>query len=113
MERDSSEQVSIGDDASYSVKGIGTSTLHLDSSISLQLCDVLYVPGIKRNLVSISALEDKGYQVAFCKGKVLVWTKNSNFKTARVIGVRHESLYRLCNRPLQALVHDSSSMCEL
>ena len=58
-------------------------------------------------------MEDKGYQVAFSEGKVLAWPKKSNIKSARVIGVRHESLYRLCTRPLQALLHDSSSSCEL
>ena len=113
MEKESSEQVIIGDDASYSVKGFGTSSLHLDSSITLQLSNVLYVPGIKRNLISISALEDKGYHVAFSKGKVLVWLENSSFKDAQVIGVRHESLYRVCTCPLQDLVHDSSSLCDL
>lgn len=82
VERDSSVQIIIGDDACYFVKGVGTSTLHLDSSISLQLSDVLFVPGIKRNLVSISASEDKGYQVAFSKCKVLAWPKNSSIKIA-------------------------------
>lgn len=113
VEKDSSKQVIIGDDASYSMKGVGTSSLHLDSSISLQLNDVLFVPGIKRNLVSISALEDKGYQVAFSEGKVLLWTKNSNIKTGRVIGVIHECLYKLCTHPLQALVNDSLRLCDL
>jgi len=30
---------------------------------------------MKRNLVSISALEGKGYKVAFSDGKVLAWDK--------------------------------------
>ena len=82
VERDTSIQVIIGDDACYLVKGVGTSSLHLDFNISLHLSDVLFIPGIKRNLVSISALEDKGYQVAFSEGKVLAWLKNSSIKTA-------------------------------
>jgi hypothetical protein len=55
----------LGDDARYNVKGVGTSTFQLDSDMQLQLREVLYVPGMKRNLVSISALEDKGYKVTF------------------------------------------------
>jgi len=42
---------------------------------------------MKRNLVSISALEDKGYKVTFSEGKVLAWHKDSHINYARVIGV--------------------------
>jgi hypothetical protein len=66
-----------------------------NSDIPLQLSDVLYVPGMKRNLVSVSALEDKGYKVTFSEGKVLAWHKNSHMNSARVIGVRENSLYKL------------------
>jgi hypothetical protein len=50
---------------------------------------------MKRNLVSVSALEDKGYEVTFSEGKVLAWHKNSHMDSTRVIGVRENSLYRL------------------
>ena len=72
-----------------------TTSLQLDSNDTLHLSDVLYVPRMKRNLVSISALEGKGYKVAFSDGKVLAWDKNASMDSARVIGVRKESLYRL------------------
>jgi hypothetical protein len=32
--------------------------------------EVLYVPGPKKNLFSISVMEDKGYEVNFQRGKV-------------------------------------------
>jgi hypothetical protein len=60
------------------VKGVGTYTFQLDSDIPLQLTEVLYVPGMKRNLVFVYALEDKGYKVTFSEGKVLAWHKNSH-----------------------------------
>jgi hypothetical protein len=34
--------------------------------------------GLKRNLVSISTIEDKGYKVIFYEGKVLAWHKDSH-----------------------------------
>ena len=74
---------------------------------------MLYVPGMKRNLVSISALEDKGYRVTFADGKVLAWHKDSSMNTSKVIGIREESLYRLTILPAQALVHDSTNINEL
>jgi hypothetical protein len=36
---------------------------------------VLFVPGLKKNRLSISTLEDRGYKVAFVDGQVLVWPK--------------------------------------
>ena len=95
------------------MKGSGATSLQLESNDTLHLSDVLYVPGMKRNLVSISALEDKGYKVAFLDGKVLTWQKNSSMYTTKVIGMREESLYRLNTPPVQTLVHDSTSMGEL
>jgi hypothetical protein len=95
VEKESCLHVVLGDNARYTVKGVGTSTFQLDSDIPLQLSEVLYVPGMKRNLVSVSALEDKGYKLTFSEGKVLAWHKNSHMDSARVIGVRENSLYRL------------------
>jgi hypothetical protein len=62
----------------YTVKGVGSTSLQLDFGTLLHLSDVLFAPGMRRNLVSISALENKGYKVAFSDGKVLAWNKNSS-----------------------------------
>jgi hypothetical protein len=113
VEKESSLHVELGDNARYTMKGVGTSTFQLDSDIPLQLSEVLYVSGMKMNLVSISSLEDKGYKVTFPKGKFLAWHKNSHMNYARVIGVRENSLYRLIVRPVQALLHDTISVSKL
>jgi len=44
------------------------------SSHSVELGDnnILYVPGLKKNLLSISCLDDKGDMIGFVYGKVLV-----------------------------------------
>jgi hypothetical protein len=113
VEKESPLPVVFGDNARYTVKGVGSSSFQLDSDIPLQLNEVLYVPGMKRYLVSISSLEDKGYKVIFSKGKFLAWHKNSSMDSARVIGVRENSLYILIVRPVQALLHDTISLSEL
>lgn len=113
IERSTNLEVTIGDDASYPVRGSSIAHLKLESGMSLQLSDVLYVPGIKRNLVSVSALEDKGYEVAFSKGKVLAWPKNSHIKKAWEIGHRYESLYKLSTIITQALMTESPNPNEL
>lgn len=112
-EKDSHLQVIIGDDACYFVKGAGYTSFQWDFGIPLHLSDVLFVPSIKRNLISISALEDKGYHVAFVDRKVLAWKKNSSIQSAHIIGFRHDSLYKLSTHPIQVLAHESSSSSEL
>jgi hypothetical protein len=113
VEKESHLHVVLGDNAKYTMKGVGTSTFQLDSDIPLQLSEVLYVPGMKRNLIFVSALEDKRYKVTFSEGKVLAWHKNSHMDYARVIGVRENSLYRLTVRLVQVLLHDTITLSEL
>jgi len=42
---------------------------------NVHLNNVLYVPGLKNNLVSFSFLEDKGDKISFVDGKFIVWYK--------------------------------------
>jgi hypothetical protein len=87
VEKETHLHVVLGDDSRYNVRGIGTSTFQLDSNMQLQLEEVLYVSGMKRNLVSISALEDKGYKIIFLEGRVLAWHKDSHISYSKVICV--------------------------
>ena len=48
---------------------------------------VMYVPGKKKNLLSISALENKLFRVSFVDGKVLIWEKGKTIDDAVEIGV--------------------------
>ena len=57
--------------------------------------DVLYVPGLKKNFLSISALDKKGFIVAFIDGQVLMWTKGKTLEYAVVIGEEEGGLYKL------------------
>jgi hypothetical protein len=43
------------------MKGEGIVTLQLESGGSLYAHDVLYVPGLKNNFLSVSSMEDKGF----------------------------------------------------
>ena len=86
--------------------GIGSCTIHLNLGKTIELTKVLYVPGIKRNLLSIPALED-GLRITFMEGKFLAWPKNSNIKNAYKIGSRHGCLYQVNYVSHSALIHDS------
>jgi hypothetical protein len=67
----------------------------LKSGNNVHLSNVLYVPALEKNLVSIYFLEDKGNRIDFGDGKMLSWHKDSSIENARVIGSREENRYRL------------------
>jgi transposase InsO family protein len=112
-ERKTSYKVELGDKNTYIVEGFAQASVKLESGNHVHLSNVLYVPGLEKNLVSISCLEDKGNKIAFMDGKVLSWHKNSNIEDARVIGKREGNLYRLLERNEETLIHDEVNPNEL
>lgn len=111
--KNSSLQVERGDNSKHEVKGVGEAAFCLDSGKPVRMKDVLLVPGIKKNLLSISALEDQGFNVAFVKRKVLPWHEKSNIDKATVIGIREGGLYKLKGKLERSLVHNEVSTSEL
>ena len=56
-EHESPHKVKLGDDYQYPIKGSGESSNKLDYGMSIKMKDVLFVPRLKKNLLSISALD--------------------------------------------------------
>jgi hypothetical protein len=112
-EKKTSYKVELGDKSTYPVEGFGQASVKLKTGNNVHLSNVLYVPGLEKNLVSISCLEDKGNIIAFVDGKVLSWHKDSSIENARVIGTREGNLYRLLEQNEEALVHDEVNPNEL
>ena len=79
----------------------------------MKMKDVLLVPGLKKNLLSIFALDAKGMRLAFVYGQVLMWPKGKTIDDAVVIGEQEGGLYKLKGQPKQDLVHDSVEINEL
>ena len=71
-EKDLQMRIEMGNDGKYCVSGEGTIVFQREHGAPLTPTDVKYVPGLKKNLVSIAMLEDKGYDVVFSKGKVFL-----------------------------------------
>ena len=69
--------------------------------------DVLYVPGLKKNLLSIPALDKKGLWVAFINGEVLMCPSGKSLEDASVIGTKEDGLYTLKGPSKAALIHDT------
>jgi hypothetical protein len=107
--------VVFGDESMVKAVGSGTISFQRESQPPLLVRDVLYVPGLKKNLILVSTIEDKGYELVFHDGHVLMYPNGSNITSAKVIGIRHGKLYKLMFHPARALLHNTnnSDLCEL
>ena len=58
---------------------MGQTSYKMKSGKSMKMKEVVYVPGIKKNLLSISNLDKKGFIVAFVEGEVIMWPKRRTY----------------------------------
>jgi hypothetical protein len=112
-DKKTSYKVELGDKTTYPVEGFAQAAIKMKIGNYVHLSNVLYVPSLEKNLVSISFLEDKGNIIAFVDGKVLSWHKDSNIENARVIRSHEGNLYRLLEQNEKSLVHDEFNPNEL
>ena len=85
----------LGDDGTYDIKGFGSTSFQFQSSNIFHINEILYVPGLKKNLIYVPVLESKGYLVAFSKGKALLWSSNEDINNAITLGTRESELFKL------------------
>ena len=67
--------IEMGDDGRYNTIGIGTVTFQRDSVKPLILKDAMHVASLKKILVYVAMLEDRGYDVIFSEGKAFLHHK--------------------------------------
>jgi hypothetical protein len=85
------------------VEAVGDISLELADDFTILLRDVLFVPSLHRNLISVSRLDKDSYECYFGHGKYAIW-----FRDACVgIALLHDELYLLS---LHEKVH---SMCNV
>ena len=77
----------IGDYAKYVVNGERVS-FHFESGDSFDTQNVLYVPGLKKILLSVSIMEERGFVITFKKRKVTIHLEGYNPDTTMRIGAR-------------------------
>jgi len=85
--------IKIGDDEKYSITRLGTISFQRELGAPLTLKNVMYVHGLKKNLVSIAMLEDRGCDVIFSKRKEFL----RNIATGQVkkLRIQVKNLYKL------------------
>jgi hypothetical protein len=106
-------KVELGDDGTHDIKGFGSASFQLQSGNVFQIDEIIYVPGLKKNLISVVVLESKGYSIAFTKEKALMWPSNGDLSSAMTIGTRESGLYKITCQAVQALAHEMINPCEL
>jgi hypothetical protein len=72
----------------HAVKGVGCVRFQLESGGSLEVDEVMFVPELRVNLLSVSALEDKGYAVMFEDGQVLIRSEGATLDATVRLGIR-------------------------
>jgi hypothetical protein len=107
------EQVELGDEKCCKIEGVGSISFRLESGARLHVDEVLYVPGLEKNLLSVATLEDKGYWVIFKDRKALLWAKGSHLSTKKPIGTCSGGLYVVSGQSVQTLAHDATRSNEL
>src|SRR3954471_21494534 len=72
------QQVSMGNGSLTDVRGKGTVEIDFSSGKKLTLKNTLFVPDIKKNLISVELLDKAGFQITVASGKAIL-TKNGVF----------------------------------
>lgn len=83
----------LGDDTRVKVVGVRIVSFPRESLPRLRVMEVLYILGLRRNLISVSCIEDMGYVVVFRNGQVLMYLVGSSMSFTRAIGVRDDRLF--------------------
>ena len=86
-------QITMGNKAKCTLVGKGTIVFQTESGERFRATNVLHVPGLRMNLLSVSQLQGKGYDVYFIKEKVYV--KHPSWKKKVQIGIRSNRLYKV------------------
>lgn len=66
-EKDIQMHIKMGDNGRYSVIGFGTVNFQREKGAPLTLRDVMYVLRLKKNLISVVMLEDRGFDLIYLK----------------------------------------------
>jgi hypothetical protein len=98
----SERQIKVANGAQADVEAVGDVHLELDTGFIMILRDVLYVPSLQRNLISVSCLDKDCYNCLFGDGKCLIECND----TVISIAFRRNDLY------LISLSESVNSVCD-
>jgi membrane carboxypeptidase/penicillin-binding protein len=74
---------------------------------------VLYVLELKKNLLSVSVLEDMGFAITFQRGKVLICSEGSSPDTTMSIGVQRGKVIQVAGPTYNRIQGDIGSWIDV
>jgi transposase InsO family protein len=83
---DSKIEVTIADGKKIRVVGTGSVGLTGIDSTRIKMVDVLYIPGLDRQLLSVSRLADRGVSVEFQQKSCTIWNKSKAIALGKKVG---------------------------
>jgi hypothetical protein len=93
-EKTNGVEIYIGDDRCHEIKGYGDVCVTFTSGHMKQIKNVMYVPRIKKKIISISTITNQGLKVEFAKSGCLVKDIYDDYKFIAK-GIKVGSLYKL------------------
>ncbi|GJU90611.1 retrovirus-related pol polyprotein from transposon TNT 1-94, partial [Tanacetum coccineum] len=106
--------VQLGDNMECKIRGIGKVRVQLKDESSFMLHNVMYIPELKRNLISLGTLEKEGFTVKLQSGKVKV----TNGSRVVLSGIRRDNcVYSLDGHAmageLNAIVEEKDTLAQV
>jgi hypothetical protein len=101
--------IRVANDVEAEVEAIGELLSELNNGFILRLHNILYVPSLSRNLISVSCLDDDGYDCQFGNRQCLILFDN------KVVGLafRQDKLYMLSmHEDVNVVCNDENVVCK-
>jgi hypothetical protein len=98
MDSDSDLYVELG--MGIVVQGYGIVSFKMDSGGTLRVTNVLWVPKLRRSVLSILEIEKNGYDVLFQDEQVMIMPRGYSSEKVVVFGLRERNLYRIKSQPM-------------
>jgi hypothetical protein len=90
----SERRIEVANGVQTDIEAVGNISLELAGGFTILLRDVLFVPSLHINLISVSRLDKDSYECYFAHGKCAIWFKDA----CMGIVVLHDELYLLSLR---------------
>ncbi|MCO5593236.1 hypothetical protein L7F22_047243 [Adiantum nelumboides] len=107
-----SMEVRLGDDGAYMAEGMGTVYLKLPTGDVTKITGVYYIPGLAKNLLSVSEVTKSGTSIEFFHKYCIIKASIPNQTPVRLICPQKGRLYPLGISAMPFVMHSNSAISQ-
>ncbi|MCO5579080.1 hypothetical protein L7F22_032932 [Adiantum nelumboides] len=107
-----SMEVRLGDDGAYMAEGMGTVHLKLPTGDVTKITGVYYIPGLAKNLLSVSEVTKSGTSIEFFHKYCIIKASIPNQTPVRLICPQKGRLYPLGISAMPSVMHSNSAISQ-